>query len=65
MTVLGHAVLSLAVLCLASKMRRHCVGEDSDAVAHNSKISSSKSTRRPDRLHPVRECIAATIAISL
>ena len=33
MTVLGHAVL-----CLASKMRRHCVSEDSDAVAHNPKI---------------------------
>jgi len=26
------------VLCLASKMRRHCVSEDSDAVAHNPKI---------------------------
>jgi len=33
MTVLGHAVL-----CFASKMRRHCVSEDSDAVAHNPKI---------------------------
>ena len=33
MTVLGHAVL-----CLASKMRGHCVSEDSDAVAHNPEI---------------------------
>ena len=32
-TVLGHPVL-----CLASKMRSHCVSEDSDAVAHNPKI---------------------------
>ena len=55
MTVLGHA----------STMRRHCVGEDSDAVAHNPKISSLQSTRRPGRRYPVFECIAATIAISL
>ena len=32
MTVLGHAVL-----CLASQKSRHCVSEDSDAVAHNPK----------------------------
>jgi len=33
MTFLGHAVLYLA-----SRMRRHCVSEDSDAVAHNPMI---------------------------
>ena len=33
MTVLGHAVLRIA-----SKSRRHCASEDSDAVAHNPKI---------------------------
>ena len=39
MTVLDHAVL-----CLASEMRRHCVGEDSDAVARNPQIHSSQSS---------------------
>ena len=33
MTVPGHAVLYIA-----SINRRHCVSEDSDAVAHNPKI---------------------------
>ena len=33
----GMAALGHAVLCLASKIRSHCVSEDSDAAAYNSK----------------------------